>query len=329
MRNWNLHYIIGHFDDFIEDVDFAHLPDKESEEYRQLVLKTANDVIFSEGRYTRITEWTLEMFDEQEVCELVKNLKALNKLTDAERVRLGFYLDIKDVCYPLFRGQKIDWSTWPWNLNDGRFTFENKDLFELITTDSLIGQPLPCLQAAILYDMEQQIWKDEEELYSCVSRQEASDIFEHKVHWTWEKCPKTDDEKKALTAAICQCADDLWSIENHVLVGKLLGFDLLTQSIYDSFDTFIDTTYRHNQVLCAQELSAWLKENWTMNEPHPAQEKVEELLAKWKELMAKHDVTSPDERYSWNILTLDALGMSMFSKEEEVDDDPWGDEEIP
>lgn len=322
MNNWTLQIIIGHFDYFLKHIDFAHLPERESEEYRQLVLKTANDVLFSEGRYSGITEWTLEMFEDTEVCALVRNLNEISLLSAEKQVRLGFYMDLKQVCYPLFRGQKVDWSAWPWNLKDGRSSFENKELFALITECER-----PFLSAAILYDLKQRIWMDEEGQYSSVACNEASLAYEHSAKSAWEKCPKTDEEKKALTAAVCKCADDLWAIENHTLVGQLLGFDQLTQSVYDSFDTYIDSTYRHNQVLCAQKLSGWLREHWTMNERHPAKEKVDALYAQWKELTAEYDVTTPDDRYSWNILTLDVLGMSMFSKEEEEDDDPWGEEE--
>lgn len=314
MRDWTLHIVIKHFDDVIKGIDFGQLPQRESEEYRQLVLKTANDVMFSEGRYSQITEWTLEMFDVPEVCALVRNLTEINQLSAAERVRLGFYLDVKEVCYPLFRGKKVDWSAWPWNLSKGDASFENKELFELITQSEM-----PCLSAAILYDLKQQIWMNETGVYSSVACNEVSETFEYPLGSAWKKHPKTDDEKKALTAAICKCADDLWAIENHILVGQQLGFDQLTQSVYDAFDTFIDSTYRHNQVLCAKELSAWIREHWTMNESHPDQEKVEALHAKCKELMEKYDVSSPDEHFSWNILTLDVLGMSLFAEEDEVD----------
>ena len=325
MRKWTLDIIISHFDDFLKDVDFAHLPERESEEYRLLVLKTANDVMFCEGRYSRITEWTLEMFDVPEVCALVSNLCEINQLAAAKRKRLNFYLDVKAVCYPLFRGQQVDWTAWPWQLSNGSSSLENKELFGLIIQgDPSIGQPLPCLSAAILYDLEHLMWMDEA-LYSCVARQEASDAFERHVAHEWDKHPKTEDELKALTAAVCKCADDFWAIENHTLVGRLLGFDLLEQSVYDSFDTFIDPTYRHNQVLCARELSAWIREHWTIGEPHPAQEQVDALYAQWEALMAEHDVTTPDASYSWNILTLDVLGMSMFAKEELEDEDPWDD----
>lgn len=327
MKEWTLDIVIKRFDGFVKDVDFAHLPERESEEYRQLLLQTANDVMFREGRYTHITEWTLEMFDIPEVCALIGNLNEIGQLTDAERVRLGFYLDLKAVCYPLFRGKKVDWSAWPWNLNDGASSFENKGLFALITQgDGLMGRPLPFVSAAILYDLKQQICKNEEGLYSSVACNEASFAYQHSVDSAWKSHFKNKDEQKALTAAISKCADDLWAIENHTLVGKLLGFDQLTQSVYDSFDTFIDSTYRHNQVLCTQELTAWIREHWTMNEPHPAPEQVDALYAKWQEVMSAHDVTTPDDNYSWNILTLDVLGMSMFSEEEmkEVEEeDPW------
>lgn len=316
MKDWTLHIVIEHFDSFVKDVDFAHLPKRESEEYRQLVLQTANNVLFSEGRYSQITEWTLEMFDEPEVCALVSDLSEIGTLTDAERLRLGFYLDLKEVCYPLFRGKKVDWSAWPWNLHDGASSFENKELFALITECEW-----PFLSAAILYDLKQLIWKNEEARYSSVACNEASDYYVHSVESAWRKCPKTEDELKALTAAVCKCADDLWAIENHTLVGQLLGFDQLTQSVYDSFDTFIDSTYRHNQVLCARQLSAWLSEHWPIGEPHPALELEDALYAQWDALMTAYAVTSPDPNYSWNILTLDILGMSMFSEEEEMWED--------
>lgn len=323
---WTLQFLLSHFDAFLNDVDFAHLPEKESEEYRHLMLKTANNVMFSKGRYSQITEWTLELFDVPEVCALVKNLTAINQLTAQERVRLAFYLDVKEVCYPLFRSQKVDWSAWPWNLSNGTSSLENRELLTLITEgDRLIDQPLPCLSAAILSNLARQIWMNEEERYSSVACNEASLIFDRMVERAWKKYPKNDDEQKALMAAVCKCADDLWVIENHTLVGQLLGFDQLTQSVYDSFDTFIDLTYRHNQVLCARDLSAWIREHWSFGVRHPAQELVDALYAKWNELMTAYDVTTPDERYAWNILTLDVLGMSMFAEEDMVDDDPWGD----
>lgn len=317
MKAWTLDIIIAHFDAFLMDVDFPHLPARESEEYRQLLLKTANDVMFSEGRYSRITEWTLEMFDVPEVCDMVNNLTEINRLTAAERMRLKFYLDVKEVCYPLFRGQQVDWTAWPWKLNDGRSCLENKELYTLITACEW-----PNISAAILYDLEHLMWMNEEGIYSSVACNEVSNAYEYTLASAW-KHTKTDDDRKAMTAAICKCADDLWAIENHVLVGQLLGFDLLEQSVYDAFDTFIDTTYRHNQVLCAKALSAWIREHWTLNERHPAQEQVDALYDQWKAVMAEYEVTSPDESYSWNILTLDVLGMSMFSEEEEMDDDSW------
>lgn len=319
MTNWTLNSIISHFDTFLKDIDFAHLPERESEEYRQLVLQTANDVLFCEGRYSRITEWTLEMFDVPQVCALVSNLSMINRLRDDKRVRLGFYKDLQEACYPLFRGKLVDWSAWPWNLNDGRSSFENKELFALITKGER-----PFVSAAILYNLRQRIWKNEEGLYSSVARNEASACYGRSVEAVWRKRPKTEDEKRALTAAVCKCADDLWSIENHTLVGQLMGFDLLEQSVYDSFDTFIDPTYRHNQVLCTRELTAWIRAHWPMGEPNPSDEQVDALYAQWQELMAKYDVSTPDESYSWNILTLDVLGMSLFPEEEE---DDWEEEE--
>jgi len=322
MKEWTLQLVIKHFDYFVKTVDFDQLPAKESEEYRQLLLKTASDVIFSEGRYSNITEYLLELFDVPEVLSLVHNLTAIHALSDSQRKRLNFYLDLAKVCYPLFRGKKVDWTQWPWQMQNASNSLDNSDLFEMIANG-----PYANLSAAMLYDLKEQIWNDEE-FYSSVARQEVSELFEYSVKHLWEKHPKSDEETKQLATAINETANKLWFVENHIHVGRQLGFDHLAQSVYDAFDTFIDNTYRHQQVSFAREFAAWIRENMTVGERHPDTKIVHALDLKMQELMAKYKVESPDLNFSWNILTLDVLGMSMFSDEEENDPDPWGMNDI-
>lgn len=328
MKEWTLDLIIRQFDDYLKEVvDFEHLPERESEDYRKLVLQTANDVIFAEGRYNTVSEWTLEMFGLREVVQTVNDLNEINQLTDSQRIRLSYYKDLVAVCYPLFSGKLVDWTAWPWHLTDGRNSLLNQQLYDLICHNEY-----PRLAAALLYDLKQQIWMNQDERYSTVACAEASQCYEMHVAHLWDSRTKTDDYEKQLAAAVSKCVDDLWSIENHTMVGRLMGMDALEQGVYDSLDTYIDSTYRYNQVLCARELTIWIHQHWPMGERHPEPEIVEALLAKWREVMKRYDVVSPDERYSWNILTLDVLGMSMFSKEElqghdDDDDDLWDDDD--
>ncbi len=111
-------------------------------------------------------------------------------------------------------------------------------------------------------------------------------------------------------------------------VGRLVCKDMLELSLYDAMDTFIDSTFRYQQVLMASEMAAWIRENWTIGERHPEKAKEKALWAKLDELKAKYDVKSPDMNHTCLIIAIDILQMSMFSEEEENfdDDDEWIDE---
>lgn len=324
-----LDIILNYYDHFIKSVDFKNLPGRDSDEYRTLLFQTANDEVFNEGRYTYATEHMLELFDIPEANELIHNLAAINKLKPEERVRLGFYMDLKDVCYPLFKGREVDWSAWPWQMKSAENSFDNPQLF-----DMLAKCEWPYLTAAMLYDLKYQMWLDDE-FYSSVAQQAVVETFEYPVESHWKRGFKTEDELNEFRSDLNKCADDLWAIENHMHVGRQLGFDHLTQSVYDAIDTFIDNTYHHRQVDCARELAAWIRENWTIGERHPAKEKVDALYEQMVILMAEHDVSSPDPDFAWKILIWDVLGVSMFSKEDEEYDeledddlDIWDDEDL-
>lgn len=323
MKENLLKEFIKGYDYFIHKVDFGNLPDRQSEAYRELLMKTANDEVFCNGRYSQITEYLLETLDEKEVYNQLHNLAAIHALTEDMRIRFAFYVDLADMCYPLFRGKNVGWSAWPWNMKSDSTSMENDELFDFLTDCQW-----PNLAAAVLYDVFQHIWLDEEHFYSPVSQQEASNKFEYGVKRLWEKQEKTEAELKLLSAEVNKCANDFWFIENHIHVGLQLGFDWVAQSVYDALDTYVDNTYRHKQVDFARELGDWINANMTIGESHPAKEIIEAFRLKFKELLEKYQVSSPDVDYTWNLITSDVLGISVFEDETQETEDAWNDESI-
>ena len=89
--------ILNRFDHFIKNVDFDNLPERDSEDYRMLLMQTANDGIFCDGRYSANTEYTLEVFENPEHASESRSLAAINALSEKDRVRFRFYLDLKDM----------------------------------------------------------------------------------------------------------------------------------------------------------------------------------------------------------------------------------------
>ena len=327
MRFLTLALIVRHFDEIYKDIDFEHLPERESEEYRLFLLKLANEKTFREGRLTLENGWTLELFDEPEAWLLVHDVKQIDALTDSQRQHLSLYMDLVDMCYPLFKGRKVDWTAWPWNLQSQSDSMDNNELFYFITEGGYSN-----LSAAILYDLKQLIWMSEG-FYSSPAQQEVSNGFHYGLEPKWEKSNKTEDDLKALNAAIDEYATNLWFIENHMLVGQMLGFDFTMQSVYDAMSTFIDRTYRHDEVKFALEFGRWINENMTMGEKYPSQEKLKAFEEKFEQLKTKYNVHSPSEDLSYNYITLDLLGMSMFPEEstegngdeDDIDNEMWSD----
>lgn len=316
--NYNdLNLIIKHFDDVVKGVAFHDIPQRDSEEYRQLVLKTS-DFIFSDGRYSAISEWTLELFDVPETQEAIHNLAQINALSEDKRTRLRFYLDVKDVCYPLFRAQQVDWTAWPWNMSQSRNSIDNDDLFAFVTSGDYVF-----LSMAVCWDLLQLVWADEE-LYSSVAKNELEASFDYGIKNHWHTA-KDEDEHIQQVTLLQKFASTMLDTENHMLVGRMLGFDHLTQSVYDAANSYIDEGYRYRQVGYALDMSAWLREHWTIGEPHPSQERVDELYRVYTSMLDKHGVSVPDPNYCWNILVLDVLGMSMFDESDFEDEDSWED----
>ena len=313
--------ILERFDYFIKTVDFDNMPERDSEDYRTLLMQAANDGIFCEGRYSSNSEYTLEVFEEHDYASESRSLAAINALNEKDRVRFRFYMDLKDMCYPLFRGRKTDWSAWPWNMASDESSLDNRELYAFITDCKW-----PNLSAAILYDIHKLMLSDEEN-YTCVARNEVSMHVFYGIELQWGY-GKTEEDMKKLVAAIVKCADDLWAIENHMKVGRLVFKDMLELSLYDAMDSFIDNTFCYQQVLMAREMAEWIRENWTIGESHPEEAKEKALWAKLEELKEKYDVKMPDMRHTYLVIALDILKMSMFSEEEENfdDDDEWIDE---
>lgn len=296
---------LKHYNHFFGYIDFNNMPERESEEYRKLLLKTANDTMFLRGRYTLTTEMTLELFDREDVKLQVHDLQAINALGKDERQRLSFYLDLKDMCYPLFRNQTVNWGEYPWNLSDGNNTIDNLELYSFITSGDY-----PCLSAAILYNLKEHIWNNEE--FSPVARQQVADKFFYAVKHAWNEADKGEEQKRKLAAEVCDSAEQMWFVDNHIKVGKLLGFGIIEQSLYDAFDTFVDTIYRHKQVCCAKELGKYIREHIDMEAITHNGDMQIKLEKKISEVMDKYGVVSPSMDYTLNSIFYDTLKVPVF-----------------
>lgn len=319
MKENILQDIIKRFDWFVKDVDFNNLPERDSEEYRKLMMQTA-DVMFSEGRYSAPTEYCLEVFEIPGYEKESRSLAAINALTDEERRRFGFYMDLKEMCHPLFRSKKIDWSAWPWNMENGESSFDNKELFDFI-----VKYELPNLSAVILHDLHELMTRDAE-TYTSVARNEISHTFYYGVEFIWGKGDKkkSDEAVKELMSAVEKCADDLWEVENHMKIGRLMGLDKLEMEIYDAMDTFIDSIFRYKQVLMAKELAAWIRENFHASGHKLTQEEFQPLWMAINDIMSKYSINSPDINYTVNIIVIDVLGIPIFD-ESDMEDEDWDD----
>lgn len=345
MKDNTLREIIRHFDEAVNGIDFTNMPVRDSEDYRTLVLKTADEKIFSDGRLNEVTEWVLEIFDIEKVKRTVNDLSLINDLTDKERTRYKFYTDLKEVCYPLYHGQKVNWTSWPWNLkSDSDNLAENDELFSFIANaaNSIYAN----LCAAICYDLKEQVWRDETGKYTSVARQEMADLFGYSVKAKWGKniIRKADEEDVSadilLKSEEQRFCDNLASLENHIIIGRRLGMDFLAQSVYDAMEIGVGGEYQYELVDFAIEFGTWLKEHWVINDINPEPDRVVELENTFWRMQDEHGVTSCDLEYTWNILTLDVLGMSLESKVEgekantEIfrdwlmdEDEEWSDDE--
>jgi len=321
---WTLDIVITHFDWFFKKTDFASLRSKTEEEYRLFLLQTANDSMFCEGRYSNVTEATLELFDEPEVIRLTHDLSALNALKPKERERLKFYLDLKEVCYPLFRGQVIDWSAYPWNMKDPSYSMQkNKELWDFVNDSEL-----RYLAAAVLYDCFQRMWH-QQDIYTSVMLNDLSNSYYCNIDHHWKQAfAKKDEDKEKLVVGMREFADDLWATENHLEVAHRLGLDLAGLSVYDAMDGYMSGTFRYNQVDFAREMSEWLHTHWTMGEEYPPKEQVKLLFDTLNEKMEQYDVICADKTFMWNLITLDLLGMSVVPKRESKADEHFDDEDF-
>ena len=86
--------------------------------------------------------------------------------------------------------------------------------------------------------------------------------------------------------------------------------------------------YDYRQIMMTHELRQWLEDNWPMGEEHPAKEKLQALADTLKALFAKHHLEPTDLSYTFNILTMDVLGVDfgeIYHPVDDDDDDAWDD----
>ena len=305
MKNSMLEDFTKTYDKFVGDINYAELPDRESEDYRKMIFETANDKIFFEGRCCIATESLLESYGRVDLnCELADS-KLLAQLTTLEQKKVRFFLDLKEVCYPLFMGQEIDWTAWPWNLKKeecGLYGDEFIDFFK--------DCEYTFLKAAVVYDITEQIYENKAD-YTSVTRHTVYRNLHNDIlpKWHGGYNEKPSEYERALSNEIFLFLDNLSELMNHMLVGKELGFDFMTQSIYDAIDGCIDTRYDYRGIKIARKLSQWLKDNWAMGVSHPSKEQLEELYYTFKDLAKNHNVEITSPAYSWDCLTMDVLGV--------------------
>lgn len=314
-----LNLLINRFDNYyLNEVPFDNMPSRESEEYRTLLMKIANDKVFFQGRISFATDYYVDIFNDEEVAAACSNQALIDALPEEMRKRLNFYLDLKELCLPLYNGTEVDWSAWPWCMNEGSSSLDNEELFNFIEECKY-----PFLSCAIFYNLSKQIMCGDNDLFSTVGQQEVADLYYYELDLEWKRTKEDETLVNNLSAKVNECANKLWFIENHMHVGKQLGFDWFEQSIYDAFDTYIDNAYRHNQVTFTKELSACVMELWGDSDEFPTKN-IEELRLKTLELTKKYKVSSPNPDYTWNIILLDVLGVpSPEFRKDDDEEDNW------
>lgn len=308
MKDWFLDELLERFDCYtkIKTEQLRNISDKD---YKKLLLETAN-VLFSEGRYSMRTECTLEMYVQPEAEESLNDTMQIELLTDDERLRLGFYKDLKVFCFPLFRELPFNLSAAPFNFNDGQFSIKNQEL-----VDFLFHTPYQNLGMMICNALINIYWRDED-FYDSVVKNELSQTF-------FRQCRNGVGFPEE---AYKQLVSDLISTNNHLEVGKQLGLSPMAQAIYDMTDTFICREYNYRQVDFAKDLEKWIEENWDITNRYPSDEEVKELQNEINRLANVYNISFVSKASTLNCIFLDLLGCSPFPpKEQEKDFDGFFD----
>lgn len=318
MKNSNLKLFIERFDHFCTGIDWEAVAQMDEKALSEEILRVANDSIFTEGRMSIASEMTLELLDIKEMVEQLHDLKAINALSDAERQRLNFYRELAEVFTPLYHHHAIDLTLPPFCLEDGRLDVRNSEL-----CDWLRETPYTHVAGVVVEVMKDVFCRSE--WCNTVVQEELSEEFIRNIKYAWPHTSDKDEVKaekeKKLAVSIEAMLDKLSDVLNHMELGRRMGMDAMEQALYDAFDTFIYDTYYYRQVDAAKELAAWIRQHWPEGERYPSRELCEALLQAFTEITQRNEVQLADKRYTWNIILLDILDVSLLSKEEEEEYD--------
>lgn len=320
METKTLELLIRYFDKAVKDIDFAHLPDRKSEEYRLFLLKTANDKLFCN---VKIVQKLILGIGKIKSYYKLNDADIINEQTDLQRLKLRFFNDLEGLFHSLVFGDDIDWTAWPWCLDDNSESMDDSPLYKFIIQGEYCN-----ISAAICHYLCNKT-KDKVDFYSSVARRCIDRNFYYYVaaKWNAQKTAKIEGQYELIygcRAFICE----LLSIENHIHVGRMLGLDLLAQNIYDALFTYVEKEYSHKHILYAREMASWIKYNWDMDNRKPSEEEQKKLLDMMICLTSKHNAKSPDLDFAWIILTMDVLKIlePIRSPWVESDGENWSEE---
>ena len=289
-------------------VDIRQLKKADDDAYRELLLQKA-DFLFSDGRCGVNPTEGLEIYRDPEAETALHDLTQIQELTDAERQKLAFYMDLKDFCFPFFCKDPVDLTRNPFCFINPRFNITNGEL-----RDFLYDTPYVHLAAIICEGLIEAYWRNRE-LKDTVVLNKLSDYLFHGFKHS-EKDPEV------LREHLDQLINIIFTAENHLEVGHRLGLTPQAQAIYDMTDTFICKEYLFNQVDFAKEMDLWLQKN---AEAEPDDEYFDLLMEELEACAQRHEIIFVDKEATLIYLYIDLLQIHLHAPSDE-DDLEWEDD---
>lgn len=285
----------------------------DDEAFESLVVETA-DMTFSEGRYNSISEYMLEMWDDEDFACAINDIKIINALTDSQRVKLKFIHAVKEVAYPLFKRSCPDLASAPFCFSNTDFSPKNVELRQFV-----YHSKYQHIASMLLIALGQQY------MMNCDFR---NAVVHNHITWPLhflDGCQYKD--KKELGDKIEEVMVMLIQVDNHLEVGKRLGLSQRGQYLYDIFDTFVCNEYFYAQVDAAKEFDQWLTDNWKGWDAEKADEQIATIEKELDNLSNKYGFDMSDEIRSVNYIVYDMLDYPIQGfKPELCDDEYWEDD---
>lgn len=285
----------------------------DEEAYESLVVETA-DMAFCEGRYNSVSEYVLEMWDDEDFACAINDIKIINALTDSQRAKLKFILAVKEVAYPLFKRTCPNLALAPFCFSNTDFSPKNVELRQFV-----YNSKYQHIASMLLIALGQRYIAKGDSINTVVQN-----------HTTWplhylNGCQ--DKEKKELADKIEEVMVMFIQIDNHIELGKRLGLSKRGQYLYDIFDTFVCNEYFYAQVDAAKEFDQWFTDNWKDWDAERAKEQSEEIYDEFFALVKKYDLTVTNPQHSLDYIYYDMLHFPIQGfNTQTFDDEEWEDD---